>query len=163
MKTKLLLLLCYVLVFSLNACAQKINSSNPVSKMGWIVGTWQGTYNGGPFYESWKKKNDSVLVNFTIEVSKGDTVIKEHGVMMYGSKGMVYIGGSAQWKLTDVNDTLIVLSNDTLKFANKITWSYSKNGHWLTVIENPKNVVRYDMVRVGWLDRYVDNFIHKKR
>lgn len=160
MKTKLLLL-CYVSVFGLTACAQKATSSNPISKMGWIVGSWQGTYKGQPFYESWKKKNDSVLVNLTIEVTKTDTIIKEHGVMMTGSKGTVYLGSTSQWKLTEVTDTSIVLSNDTLKYANKITWWHSKNDHWLTVIENPNGVIEYDLVRVEWLDRYVDRFIAK--
>lgn len=160
MKIKLLLL-CHLIVFSLNACAQKATSSNPVSKMGWIVGSWQGTYKDKPFYESWKKKNDSVLVNLTIEVTKTDTVIKENGVMMAGGKGTVYLGSTAQWKLTAVTDTSIVLSNDTLKYANKITWWHSKDDHWLTVIENPKDVIKYDLVRVAWLDKYVDNFMAK--
>lgn len=160
MNTKVLLS-CYLLVLSLNACAQQAGSSNAVAKMGWLAGTWQGTYQGKPFYESWKKKNDSTLVNLVIEITQRDTIIKEHGAIMSGSKGTVYIGADAQWKLTDLTDTSIVLSNDTLKYANKITWSHSKDDHWLAVIQNPKNVIKYDLVRVDWLDKYVDNFIAK--
>ena len=81
--------------------------------------------------------------------------------MMATSKGTLFIGGDGQWKLIDVTDTSIVLGNDTLKYANKITWSRSRDDHWLAVIENPKNVIRYDLVRVGWLDKYVDGFIAK--
>jgi hypothetical protein len=158
MKTRLLLS-SFILTLVLNACAQKANPANPVAKMGWLVGTWQGTYKGQPFYEAWKKKNDSTLVNFTIEVTQRDTIIKEHGAIVATSKGTLHRGVDAQWKLIDVNDTLIVLGNDTLKFANRITWSHSKNDHWLVVIQNPKNVVEYDLVRVDWLDKYVDRFI----
>ena len=160
MKTKLLLS-SLVLVVGLIACAQKANSPNPIDKMGWIVGSWQGTYKGQPFYESWKKKNDSTLVNFAIEVNGSDTAIKELGVMLATSKGMLYLGTNSQWKLTDVTNTSIVLSNDTLKYANKITWSHSKEDHWLAVIQNPKNVIEYDLVRVEWVDRYVDSFIRR--
>lgn len=160
MKTKLLL--CYILFICLNACAQKPAPDNSIPKMQWLAGAWQGTYNDKPFYEAWKKKNDSILVNFTIEINNNDTIVKEHGAMIYNGKGVVYFGGSGQWKLADVTDTSIVLSNDTLKFANKITWTHSKNDHWLTVIENPKSVIRYDLVRVDWLDKYVDRFLNKR-
>ena len=158
MKTRLLLS-SFVFAFGLNACAQKAVPSNPVAKMGWLVGAWQGTYNGKPFYEAWKKKNDSILVNFTIEVNGTDTIIKEQGVIEVTGKGTLHRGADAQWKLIDVSDTSIVLSNDTLKFANKITWSHSKDDHWIAVIQNPGNTIKYDLVRVNWVDKYVDNFI----
>lgn len=154
-----MLLSCFLFALGLNACAQKANPYNPIAKMGWLVGTWQGTYKGQPFYESWKKKNDSTLVNFIIEIKGKDTIVKEQGVIEAPTKGTIHRGADAQWKLIYVSDTSIVLGNDTLKFANRITWSHSKNDHWLAVIQNPANVIEYDLVRVGWLDRYVDNFI----
>ena len=159
MKTRLLLS-SILFAVGLNACAQKPNPSNPVAKMGWLVGAWQGTYKGQPFYEAWKKKDDSTLVNFTIEITGKDTIIKEHGFIQSTSKGTIHRGADAQWKLMDVSDTSIVLGNDTLKYANRITWSHSKNDHWLAVIQNPGNVIiKYDLVRVNWLDKYVDDFI----
>lgn len=123
------------------------------------MGAWQGTYQNKPFYEAWKKKNDSALVNFSIEVTTTDTIIKEHGVIETTSKGTFHRGADAQWNLIDVSNTSIVLGNDTLKYANKITWSHSKDDHWLAVMQNPKSVIRYDLVRVEWLDKYVDDFI----
>ena len=43
------------------------NKTHSLQKAEWLVGSWQGTYNGQPFYEAWRKLNDATMLNFTIE------------------------------------------------------------------------------------------------
>jgi hypothetical protein len=160
---KNLLILIIVVAFALSSQAQKSKQSSPIGKIEWLIGSWQGTYQGKPFYEAWRKFNDSTLVNFTIEISNNDTIVKEDAAIRYDGKTVIYGSKTAQWKLTDLSETSMTFANDTLKFANKITWSHSKDDHWLTVIKNPTNTINYDLIRVKWLERYVDAYISKMR
>src|SRR4030095_7733546 len=96
-----------MLLFSADAIAQK---NNRIGKMKWLVGSWQGTYSGGPFYESWRVLKDGTLINFTISVTKTDTVVKENGVFREIDKEIYFIGSDARWKLTELNDSSITLA-----------------------------------------------------
>ena len=88
-------------------------------------------YNGAPFYEAWVSVNDSLMVNLSIEIKNNDTVVKEHGFIRIKNGGIIHGSTNATWVLTKLNDAEMVFENDTLKFANKIIWSHSVNGHWL--------------------------------
>jgi pimeloyl-ACP methyl ester carboxylesterase len=127
--------------------------------MDWLIGSWQGTYNARPFYEAWHKLNDSTLLNFTIEIKNGDTLIQENGIIRVGRNESYYRSRDGQWSVLEANDTGMLLSNDTLKVANRILWSHTKNDHWFTEIKNQQNTVTYDLTRVKWLNQRVGDYI----
>ncbi|HEV7782490.1 MAG TPA: hypothetical protein VGO58_14550 [Chitinophagaceae bacterium] len=129
----------------------------------WLQGSWKGMYNNAPFYEAWHKVNDSIMVNFRIEIKGPDTAVKENGALLLTSNFRGYRSKSATWMLVSLSDERIALGNDTLKYANRIIWSHSQNDHWLTEIHNPAGTINYDMEKVPWLDPVVNRFILNAR
>ena len=151
------ILFLFIIITLCSCSATKIHST-PVDKMQWLIGSWQGTYNSKPFYEAWRKLNDSALINFTIEIKDGDTIVKENGVIRKEGTEMVY-KGSATWRLLSFTDTSMLFGNDTLRYANRISWTHTKDDHWLTVIKNPTNTITYDIVRINWPEYAIDNYM----
>ena len=146
-------------LFYANSFSQT-NKANPISKMEWLVGSWKGMDNNKPFYEAWKKANDSVLVNFSIEISNGDTVIKEQSAIIKKDTSVIL---GKRWTLKRVTGNEIMFENDTMKFSNRIIWLHTKEDHWFTILQHPGSTAYYDMVKVPQLDRLVDKFIEEKK
>ncbi len=44
------------------------NAGADPKQIEWLQGSWMGMYNNAPFFEAWRKVNDSVFVNFKIEI-----------------------------------------------------------------------------------------------
>ncbi len=157
MKSILLLLLPFAAV---SASAQEARYAS-LQPMQWLSGSWSGTYKDAPFYEAWRSAGDSLLINFSIGIKGVDTVVKENSAVRLMKDGSIRMmdSGNDAWMLTRLTVDELVLENDTLKYANKITWSHAKNGHWLTVIQNPGGTVKYDMTRAPWLDAVIDRYV----
>lgn len=149
------------LAFSFISSAQKPKYRS-LKQIQWLAGNWKGMYYGAPFYEAWVSVNDSLMVNLSIEIKNNDTVVKEHGFIRIKNGNIIHGSTNATWALTKLNDTEMVFENDTLKFANKITWSHSANDHWLVEIHNPRGIINYDLERVAWLNKTVNRFIKKE-
>ena len=153
-----------IFCFAFNYCGntQQRTPKEDFNKMKWLIGSWKGVANNRPFYEAWRRVNDSVYVNFSIEIKNGDTVVSE-GSPIYRELGSVYLGQSpARWKLTRLTDDEMVFENDTLKFSNKIIWHHTLIDHWYTELVNPDNrIAKYDIIRMPELDAVVDRFIQQ--
>ena len=139
-------------------------SRNEITRMQWLVGSWQGTYKSQPFYEAWRMHNDSMLINFSIDVSATDTIVKESGVIKYfdvtsGGREIKFKTADGEWPLVSLTDSTIIFGNEKLKYANLIRWSHSNNDHWLTGIKNPGLDLNYDMKRIPWLDTFIDQYV----
>ena len=76
--------------------------------MDWLAGHWKGMYNGGPFYESWIKVNDSVMVNLAIEIKNADTLVKENGFIRLQGGNIIHGGTDASWQLTELTDSKMI-------------------------------------------------------
>ncbi len=152
-----------LLLLSVTCLSAQVEKQSSLKKLEWLVGDWKGSYSGGAFYESWRKVNDSVMVNFVIEIKNSDTLVKENGYIRLTGNGIIHKGGRDSWTLDKLSDDEMVFRNDTLKYANLVTWSHSKNDHWLTVIKNPASIINYDLERVPWPGRVVDGFINRMR
>ena len=151
-----------ILFASLKASGQSFSTTD-IQKLKWLEGSWKGMANDKPFYEAWRFFNDSVLVNFAIEIQNGDTIIKESSALIL-SGGQVSLGQPpTQWKASRITQNEIVLKNDTLKFSNVIIWLHTKEDHWFTVLEHPRSTVYYDMVRDAALNRKVDAWLADKK
>lgn len=139
--------------------AQKISPHVSAKDLSWLNGGWVGQYNNAPFYEGWRTVNDSILVNFTIEIKGSDTIVKENGALRLMQNRLDFVSKDATWKIDALSSKEIILRNDTIKYANRITWSHSSTDHWLTEIQNPSGVIRYDLVRVAWIDTVIDRYV----
>ena len=145
------------LLYSFTACAQKAETS--LAKLDWLAGNWKGMYKGAPFYEAWRKVNDTVMVNFAIEIKVNDTLVKEQGFIALKQGRILHGNKETTWDLDWLDKNSVVFKNDLLKYANKITWTHSKNDHWLAEIKNPGGILNYDLERIAWLDKAIDSFI----
>ena len=160
MNFKAILFVTFVLFFGSAYSQPATTAVKATPKLDWLVGSWQGTYKDAPFYESWRKVNDSVYVNFTIEIKGTDTIVKENGGILLTPVFRGFLGKTTNWELVSLTEDKIVLKNDTSKYANRITWSHSADDHWLTEIINPGgNTINYDMQKVPWLEPATDKFI----
>ena len=134
-----------------------------LSKMEWLVGSWKGISNNVPFYEGWRKLNDSTLVNFAIEVKGKDTAVRVADQLAV--RGQDFFLGKLPnfWLGARLTDNQIVLRNDSLKFSNRIIWLHTKDDHWFTILEHPLRTVYYDLTRVAAFDFHVDKAFEKYR
>jgi hypothetical protein len=151
------------LFFILLTCQKKslsqIKQQDVIEKAKWLVGSWKGTYNKGPFYEAWRIHNN-VLVNFTIEIKNGDTSVIEQTAIRANENKIVF-GKKGDWLLKRITGNEIVLENDTAKYSNRIIFLHLDNDHWFTVLENPGSTIYYDMEKIPALDAVVDRFLRK--
>src|SRR5687768_10878031 len=116
----------------------KANNAELFKNMHWLVGTWQGTYKDAPFYEAWRKINDTLLENYSIEIGT-DTVIKP-GSPLNVFDGKIFLGkkDSTHWELIEASANRIQLKNDTIRFSNTIDWRHTADDHWITVLKTKK-------------------------
>ena len=153
-------LLFFPLLMMIISCySQNQVSVKDFKKMKWLIGSWKGSVAQDFFYEAWRPFNDSVLVNFKIEIKNGDTSIRESGALYFKDKELLYGNRTVSWKLVRLTDNEIVLKNDSLPYSNTIIWVYNGNNHWLAILENPDSTVYYDLEKIPWLDKKIDEFI----
>lgn len=150
-----------LLLIIISSYSQIQVSGKDFKKMGWLIGSWRGSVAQDFFYEAWRPFNDSVLVNFKIEIKNGDTSISESGALYFKGNDLIYGNRSVAWKLSRLTENEIVLKNDSLSYSNTIIWLYNGNNHWLAILENPDSTVYYDLEKIPWLDKKIDAFIRE--
>jgi hypothetical protein len=160
MKASFVLFLVFVCA-TINAQQQPVKPE--LSKMEWLVGSWKGMSNNVPFYEGWRKLNDSTMINFGIEVKGKDTIVKAADQLAI--RGQDFFLGKLPnfWLGARLTDNEIVLRNDSLKYSNRIIWLHTKEDHWFTILEHPVRTVYYDLTRVAAFDPHVDKAFEKYR
>jgi len=160
MKACIVLLLVSISIVSK---AQQPPVKPQLSKMEWLVGSWKGISNNVPFFEGWRKLNDSTMVNFGIEVKGKDTIVKAADQLAI--RGQDFFLGKLPnfWLGARLTDNQIVLRNDSLRFSNRIIWLHTKEDHWFTILEHPVRTVYYDLTRVAAFDPHVDKAFEKYR
>ncbi len=139
--------------------AQKEFTPSEFKLLKWLQGAWKGTTGKEPFYEAWRLANDSTLVNFSIQIRNGDTLVKEADALALRN-GKILLGQKpAQWQANRLQQNEIVLKNDTLRFSNTIIWLHTRDDRWFTILEHPKSTVYYDMTKDAALDRKVEGWL----
>jgi hypothetical protein len=152
-----------LIVLLLGTRAQSQFKASDFQKLKWLEGCWKGTAAGKPFYEGWRFVNDSMAVNFSIEIKDGDTLIEESSPLVL-SNGLISLGsGAVQWKASRLMPNEIVLNNDTLKYSNTILWLHTKEDHWFTILQHPRSTVYYDMTRDEALDKKLSAWFSDRR
>ncbi len=115
--------------------------------MNWLIGSWKGMHNGKPFYEAWRQTKN-LLVNFAIEINGTDTTVKEETAIFIDTNQITLGKLPTQWKLKRLTPSEMMFENDTLKYSNRIIWLHTLEDHWVTILQNPKSTVYYDMVKM---------------
>ena len=156
----------FILFLLLDATPDAKSQITPLSglqKLKWLQGAWKGSAGAEPFYEGWRFYNDSILVNFAIEIKGRDTVIKESSALVLRNGQLTLGQKPAQWAATPLTANELVLRHDTLKYSNTIIWLHTKEDHWFTILEHPRSTVYYDMSRDPVLDEKLEMWIRQHR
>lgn len=150
-----------VLLICHGKATSQIKQDKFAERTSWLLGSWAGKHNGAPFYEAWRMR-DNTLVNFTIEIKKGDTLVIEQTSLRTNNDKIVF-GKKGDWLLKRLTRNEIVLENDSSKYSNRIIYLHLDNDHWFTVLESPDFTMYFDMERFPALETTVDRFIRNKK
>jgi hypothetical protein len=157
-----LLLLLLLLPMAHFASAQQEFTAFQFGRLSWLEGSWKGNTQKAPFYEAWRRVDDSTFLNLSIEIRNGDTSITESSTLRLRG-GAIQLGEKPTlWTASRLVANELVLRNDTLRFSNTIIWMHSPEDHWITILEHPKATVLYDMTRDAALDRKVTAWIRQR-
>jgi hypothetical protein len=130
-----------------------------LKQLNWLVGEWVGDFNGEPFYESWRMVNDSLMLNFQLQVSPIDTSLQENGYIRIDENGLIHGNEKQTWKLDKLTDNEVVFVAPNLPYANRVSWKHSPKDHWIVNIDNPNGKVHYDLQRITWLAPIVEGYM----
>ncbi|WP_297332935.1 DUF6265 family protein [Flavobacterium sp.] len=127
MKKSLLCISAFVLLIS---CKHDDKYAN-IQKAVWLVGSWGNTSADETLTEIWQKLNDSVFAGQAFVINEeNDTVFFEH-IRIEERKGeLFYIvtvpdqneGQAVPFKMTTINDSLIVFENPEHDYPQKIAY-----------------------------------------
>ncbi len=103
-------------------CASTTKQTNDITKVEWLIGTWENKTPKGSIYETWNKKADNEFSGKSYVVKEKDTIVFENIRLVQEQDGLFYIP-----IVKNQNDGLPV------RFTNK---TISENQ---LVFENPKH------------------------
>lgn len=122
-----------ILLFSLSFLSAQINIKKPEIVFDLLIGTWQ--FGSNLEFESWTKKNHIYYAN-VYSITNGDTTISEK-YRIFKEKGKYYfeqkivisnLSVSSKYKLTALDEKLMVFENRALEFPQKIGYEWLADG-----------------------------------
>jgi hypothetical protein len=135
MKTSKLLLIfsCTTLLIGLSAF--NTNSTDPLHKASWLLGTWVNESSTGKTYESWRKLNPNELAGKSFMLTGNDTfvfetikLVEQNGSIFYIPKVETQNNGKAiRFGLQSQTDKQVVFTNPQHDFPKKITYTLIHN------------------------------------
>ncbi|MBY8961679.1 hypothetical protein KJK34_02820 [Flavobacterium sp. D11R37] len=123
-------LLCISAFLLLLSCKHNDKYSK-IHKAEWLVGSWSNTSADETLTEIWEKLNDSVFAGQAFVINEeNDTIFFEH-IRLEETKGEVFYivtvpdqndGQAVPFKMTAINDSLIVFENPEHDYPQKIAY-----------------------------------------
>jgi hypothetical protein len=121
---------------SLSGFAQDSTTAS-FQKMKWLLGHWEGEWNGAPFYEKWRVIDSTHLHHVNYDLNNGDTVVKSESVIMIMGNNIRYEGSNGYvFSLVSVDDSSMVFANPD--HGEKLTFRLLADGRWLAEIITPQ-------------------------
>jgi hypothetical protein len=152
------LILTLSLYFSANA--QNASPDN-IQKTHWLVGTWTGTFNGKPFYETWRKNKDNSLICYSVEIANGDTTVKKNSEIKLVNGDISFVDPNV-FEATRIMPNEVVFEINDAKIGNsKLVWLHTGDDHWWAILQFPKLTAYYDLKRVPLLDKAIEKKLPK--
>jgi hypothetical protein len=114
------------------ACTIKRN--NDISRIEWLVGTWEQATSRGSIYETWRKTDENELTGKSYKLKNNDTIIFETIRLVQDDGRLSYIpavkdqnrGAPIRFNERIASETLLVFENKEHDFPQVI--SYTKIG-----------------------------------
>jgi hypothetical protein len=164
MKNKLHIPVIIAVALSLSSpsLAQNTEPKN-ITKTHWLVGTWRGTYNGKPFYETWRKNADNSLTCYYIDISGKDTTVREQTSQIAVADGEIGYRSPEVFKASRLMDNEMVFDIDDPKIGKgRLIWFHTNDDHWWAILEYSKMTAYYDLVRDPLVDKAISSKLKRK-
>ncbi|WP_294332896.1 DUF6265 family protein [Chryseobacterium sp. sg2396] len=115
-------------------CACTIKRNNDISRIEWLVGTWEQDTSKGNIYETWRKTGENELTGKSYKLKNNDTIIFETIRLVQDDGRLSYIpavkdqnsGTPIRFNERTTSNTLLVFENKEHDFPQVI--SYTKIG-----------------------------------
>lgn len=140
-KPTLILTIAFVILSSQLSFCQKDNSSDQFK---WMTGIAKGDKGKGAFFESWKIKNESLLLGSGHYIVEGDTVFSETLRLQKIDKYWCYIpiiNGNPPTLFVMIKSEAneVIFENKEHDFPQRIGYKITKNGQFVAWIEGTYN------------------------
>ena len=145
MKLTLLLFLLPLLY-----CQSKKVETNTIDadlrQLEWLIGTWEGTANDNPFYETWIKASENELKNINYTIIDGDTTgINYASIIDYGDR--VFYDNGYQLEATTLKNGRVVFEDP--KEGKRYEFFQDDTGHWVAKLKNGDNHLQYQLTKIS--------------
>lgn len=101
----------------------------------WLEGSWQGSFEGKPFCESWAFANDTLMVNKNLDCA-ADTIAEDGARIQVIDKQVFYTNAPKAgeqlltWKLADCSPTRVRFANPNAPYSQTIVFEKTADGKW---------------------------------
>jgi hypothetical protein len=116
------------------ACSGETKRSPEIDRLTWLLGTWQGTTNNFPFYESWADDQERGFKGKGFRIVDGDTVFGETLRLESRGKDVYYVADvehnadEVAFKLVRITDTQVVFENPDHDFPQRFIYTRRDDG-----------------------------------
>lgn len=95
-------------------------------RMSWILGSWEGRFEGTVYYERWSRPNDTSLQNITFVLQGADTLVTSTAAIRIIDNTIYYSNlpedelELIKWKLKDLGDKLMHFENAAAPYTQEV-------------------------------------------
>ena len=112
-------------------CQCTAQSNSEITKVKWLVGTWENKTPRGSIYEYWVEKNDNELSGMSFMIQDQDTVVFERVSLIQEAGGLFYIpivndqndGMPVRFGLNRITEEGMLFENPAHDFPQFISYS----------------------------------------
>ena len=135
-----------IILLTVSSCKRnELKSPRPeFSRMGWILGSWEGHDSNSVYFEKWKQTSDELFDGLATVIIKGDTVFSERVTIEVIDSVIIYrviIGKNEPvlFKLISADEQLISFSNPHHDFPQNITYQLKPDGSLYAYVDGMIN------------------------
>ncbi len=95
-------------------------------RMSWLLGSWEGRFEGTVYYERWTRANDTSLQNITFVLQGADTLVTSSAAIRVINDTIYYSNlpkdelELLKWKLKDIGDKLVHFENAAAPYTQEV-------------------------------------------
>jgi hypothetical protein len=156
-------LLGIVFLATLIGCGQEDRvakkAKDDFEKLNWLIGTWKTNYDSTDVYAAWRKEGDSALVNYSVDLLNGDTLLRVSEKLRFRNGQFYLASDSVGWRMTRFSDDAITFRSGNSMLDDAVKWEHTADDHWLATLRRFGDDMAYDFVRDKELDAAIDRQI----
>ncbi|MBK7233948.1 MAG: hypothetical protein IPH93_17205 [Saprospiraceae bacterium] len=145
MKNKINILLPILALVLFTSATTQIK--NNLSKVEWLIGTWENKSSRGSIYETWTKINENKLSGESYMIKEKDTILFENISLMFENDNLHYIpivenqnnNMPVRFSAHSITPDKMIFENQQHDFPQMISYSKIKSDSLVAEISGMKN------------------------